>query len=1222
MKTNDQVAPAIGGWAGNLVTWEARFGEGIGIGSFGGLGESANVSGRRIITCNTSPLEFAAGLSLTGIRSAAFISGEECLQAMSILEGITRYPSPIVVYVCQASIDRLLPLLHHLPCLVLSAGSPQEALDMALIARRVTEFALLPAIVLLEGSEREAPAPVFPPDTGVLSYLGDPDERIETPTPSQEIIFGRQRRRIPRWFDHELPVLLGPVKNAGDQAIETLAHRKFFDAHLEEILQDAKNTFRQVFGRPVSMVKWQGPDQAEACIIANGHDPEILRGALESYLEKGKQKMGLLQVMQWRPFPGDIIRPGLKSMKKVSVVASPGTGFHQWVSSLFSAQAAFEWHFGVSTGNMTGDDAGAVFLNMDKGSSQLRDFVLGTPFTRENSFLPQHEVLLQGIKRAYPGLSASVLAKSGPGATEWTAPQRPPQAVRRLKDAGPPYARLSHYAQHTAYLYQAGEVTEKVADPFKALPLMPAASAALRQSGKAREMIPWLSADKCTACGICSVACPHVALPALFINWEAALRGGMDISAKQGRTLGLLTPLVKHLAKKMGQLTCATEGSVVALPELLQEAFIWLADQSGWDGEKRILLQNDITGLSDVLLHWQPIVHEGFFREQEAREQGSGGLFTLFTDPAACTGCGICASACPEGALQMTVPSEDILERESARFRLWEEMPDTTLSAMESVRERGGYYALSALYWNRERFRSMTGGAVDENGAGARAMLHALQTVVLHHRRDCLMLQEQRLQALVEQLSAKIHAVMSDALPKKSFQEISIALDRVHGDKLPLDILLSGLGENAHLGKVDTAAMRRQVELLRQLQDLQGLLREGPTGLGRAAFGMIVGGGYPGWLGAYPYNHFNVPLLLCPSGALSAWAYGLMYGGLRHSLDNLRLLRRAELEIKGHYQVGEHDLQLVGLSWEDLTTVEKHLLPPLLVLSFEGEAALAPELSQGPLPFMPVVVSRGCTASYGEDIGRATDKGYPVAQSSLAAPGHFVASVKAALKRQQPGLLCLLAPEIPGMDILSASHLALNTRAFPLFTLDPEFDEDDCLAGNPMPGADWAKGISTWPAISGIEGHYIYTFADWLCQLPAGASFFKIWEPADGSPVPLGAYLELNGDLRTGKTPVVVRDGPFPGGGQLLKLTPHAVAISRSALRQWKSLQWMAGKAQALQEEAWVRREQELIAQHEAALHQLEGTFTRRLQTAGEQWNIQVREKLRDNLLRLSKMKK
>ncbi|MFZ4427316.1 MAG: 4Fe-4S binding protein [Saprospiraceae bacterium] len=1211
--------PVINGWAVNLVKWESVYGEGIGIRAFDVPAAATNAFGRRIITGDASPLEFAAGLSLSGIRSAAFISGAACLQAMPVLEGIARYQSPVVVYVYKASIDRLLPLLDRLPCLILSAGSPQEALDMALIARRVAEFALLPAIVLLEGSDREAPAPVFPFDAGALAYLGNPDERIDSPTPAQEIVFGRQRRRVPRWFDHELPVLLGPVKSADDQVIETLAQRKFFDAHLEEVLLHARNDFQRIFGRPAECFKWQGPEQAEACLIANGHDPEVLQPALKAYLEKGKQKMGLLQLTQCRPFPGAAIRPVLKTMKKIAVVAPPGTVFHQWLGSAFSVRPEFEWCFGLHTGELTTEDVDAVFSNMGKGGGQLRDFVLGTPFTREKSLLPRYEVLLQEIKRAYPDLSTSVLATYEPGNTAWIPSSQLPQAVRRLKDAGPPYARLSHFAQHTAYLYRSGELAEKIADPFKALPLMPAASAGLLQAGKSRETIPCLTPDKCTACGICSVSCPHAALPALLINWETILRGGMDISAKQGRTLGLLTPLVKNLGKKMGQLTRAIDGRAVDLSEFLQAAFAEMADQSAWDREKRILVQNDINTLGSVLKYWQPIVHEGFFREQETMEQCSGGLFALFTDPYACTGCGICASACPEGALEMSAPSDEILQRERARFELWEEMPDTPLSAIDAAVGKGAANPLSALYWNRERFRSMVGGALDERGAGAKVLLHALQTVVLHDRRINLGLQEQRIQALIDQLSARIHTAMSDALPKKTFQEISTALERFHGDKLYLDILLSGLGEASHLRKVDAAAMRRQLELLGQLQDLYGLLREGPTGVGRATFGVIIGGEYPAWLGAYPYNHFNVPALLCPPGALHDWSSGLMYGGLRHSLDNLRLLRRAAQELKGGYRPGKNDEALANLTWEDLSAEEKQLVPPLLVLSF-GEVAPVPGSRLQPLPFIPILVSRGGAAGYGEVVGRATDSGYPVVQSSLAVPGHFAASVKSVLSRQ-PGLLHVLAPEAPGMDIFSASQLALATRAFPLLAFHPGVEAEDCLAGNPAPGADWADGEKAWPAASQLVGPYRLTFADWFCQLPEGQPHFEPWEPTDGMPVPLGTYLEMNEGLQHGKVPVVMKALPVSGEGQLLKVAPYAVSLSRSALRQWKSLQWISGKTQLLQRKAWEQRETALEERHRAALLQLEGAFADRLQKAAEQWKIQARDKLRDQLVRLSKTK-
>ncbi len=52
----------------------------------------------------------------------------------------------------------------------------------------------------------------------------------------------------------------------------------------------------------------------------------------------------------------------------------------------------------------------------------------------------------------------------------------------------------------------------------------------------------------------------------------------------------------------------------------------------------------------------------------------------------------------------------------------------------------------------------------------------------------------------------------------------------------------------------------------------------------------------------------------------------------RNILDQVRLLRRADLEVKGQYRPEIQDEKIAALSWSDLSAKEKELLPPLLVV--------------------------------------------------------------------------------------------------------------------------------------------------------------------------------------------------------------------------------------------------------------------------------------------------
>jgi hypothetical protein len=57
-----------------------------------------------------------------------------------------------------------------------------------------------------------------------------------------------------------------------------------------------------------------------------------------------------------------------------------------------------------------------------------------------------------------------------------------------------------------------------------------------------------------------------------------------------------------------------------------------------------------------------------------------------------------------------------------------------------------------------------------------------------------------------------------------------------------------------------------------------------------------------------------------------------MLGWQRHLIDNVRLLRRAELEVKDKYRPEVHDLEIGHLDWGQLKEQEKQLLNPLFLI--------------------------------------------------------------------------------------------------------------------------------------------------------------------------------------------------------------------------------------------------------------------------------------------------
>jgi len=610
-------------------------------------------------------------------------------------------------------------------------------------------------------------------------------------------------------------------------------------------------------------------------------------------------------------------------------------------------------------------------------------------------------------------------------------------------------------------------------------------------------------------------------------------------------------------------------------------------------------------------------------------EQGSGLLFSLVSDPVACTGCGICANACPEKAIRMEVSEGKLVQEEARRFALWEVLPDMSDTSLNALAGPEGLYPIAALYWNRKRFRAMAGGgAAGEENNGAKALLHALQSVVLHLQAEKQEKLVQQVKEMCGQLSAKIHGALSDALPKQAFSALSGALAQVQGAKTPLDTLLSGLGEHTHLGKVDASVLQRQVDLFGQLQNVSWLLREGPSGVGRAPYGIVIAGEGPQWVGQFPYNFFTVPVLLHSAGDFSNYAYGLVQGQLRHYLDNLRLLRRAALEVKGRYQPSEHDAALAALCWEDLSEDEKHGLPPLLLLFF-GTNPIPEGVFKRSLPIVSVQISDG-SFSTPSDLETALTglrihflRGIPSAQSSLANPGHFFQSVQTVLQGSSPAYLHLLAPEIPDLDILSASRIALQTRAFPMLLVNPnqetpELSEGLSLKGNPERDKDWVGSEMDYSRLFGENKPYTFTYVDWLNMLPGRESFVREQDIRTSNPVQVSTYLDLAPEVAKGKIPLVVQTLPNRSVGQPFEVLPGAIALAQIARRNWNTLRKMSG----FEQEQKGRADIQMEARYQDEIRCLKQDFERQLKLAEEKWKGQMLEKLRDNLVQLAKGKK
>ncbi|MCF8283037.1 MAG: 4Fe-4S binding protein, partial [Bacteroidales bacterium] len=934
--------------------------------------------------------------------------------------------------------------------------------------------------------------------------------------------------------------------------------------------------------------------------------------------------------------------------------AGGGLGEKKKAPVLCSAECTADPQFGGSTNAELG--FGGTFRNMLLGEKAKRHYYLGLHFTKNKTDYPQHEVLLQTIAREYPG----ILEETLPTGDDPVSPKSKkesdlglPLVVRKHKNLGPPYSRLSRFYQDTAYFFQSGEPQELVADPFQALPVMPATTAGLSGMDARRTELPVFQPEKCTGCGVCFVQCPHSAIPPVALGFEQLLRGGMDIAGRQGLSVSVLTPLVKNLGKVSAQVvrSASSDGApsdavtssypVTSAGDFLPVAFEKLATQLNLSGEKLENAQRDFNNLLSVLSDFPVAITEDFFHKNETREKGSGELFSLAIDPHACTACGLCAQICPEEALTMTAQTPELLAQSERTFGTWEQLPDTASDTIRRQVNDGEYDPFAAVLLSRFNYLSMTGGSLSESGAPAKTLLHWLTALTESAVQPGVVEQVREVEKLIENLSENIHEKLSGALPKEDSSALWNAISEAQGRRLPMDEIFGKLGGGEHLKLLDTAILQRKIQLVNDLKELRWLLTEGPNGMGRSRFGLALhDGSLPG--AAYPFNPFTTPVIFDKNGVTAELAEGLFRGYLRHALDNLRLLRRARLEAKDQYQPDVHAAKIAALRWQDLEEGEKRFVPPMLLVG-SRDSFLAQHFTQlnsllaGDFPIKIIVLNDGQVSPHG-DAAVNFSKNNTLLLSAMTLRKAFVFqgvmdgsrvlfnNLVKGLQRPGPAFFHLLAPDHGlhnAANWTALPTLALETRAFPFFRFDPAaqggfLSTQTSLEGNPSAEENW-HGVKLEFSENDEQKSqpYTLTLADWLFTQVNWASQFRPALEDEANTLTVAELLKLETSAREGKVAVVFTLGE---NGELQRwvASRQVVEAAEAAENQWHTLREIAGTLTPYPEKLWKEAEAELTKKYESKLADVRADYESQLAEKEATVMGEVKVKLREKLLALS----
>jgi pyruvate-ferredoxin/flavodoxin oxidoreductase len=756
------------------------------------------------------------------------------------------------------------------------------------------------------------------------------------------------------------------------------------------------------------------------------------------------------------------------------------------------------------------------------------------------------------IRRGFDEVRAVELAEGDGAAAAGNVPRMPMLLDSPNAEQGP--GNPGRFWEQVCSLCKMGQ--DGIADPFAAISAIPAATGAVRDMSGVRLEVPEFIAEKCTGCGQCWTQCPDSAIPGLVNSIEELLGAAVDASMN-GSRMERVRPLVKYWAREVRKVIDQNPGA--SLADVWVSSYRAVTDKLGWDTERKAAAEPDFQVVSARLAEFPLARTKPFYDAVEAKTKGAGGLLSITINPETCKGCNLCVAVCPDGALVTVKQDEPGLDRLRRNWNLWEQLPDTNDRYVNVSNVDEGIGVLSSLLLKKDTYRSMVGGDGACMGCGEKTAVHLIVSA--------------------------IHASMQPHVARfvDRLETLINALDKEPGNALA-------------------------ARTLHDLRDLRWRYVEGPSGNGRAALGMANSTGCSSvWASTYPYNPYPFPWVNHLFQDSPSIAVGLFEAHMRKMADNFVTVRRAELLAAGTYGAANDEAALSALDWKQFTDEEFALCPPIVAMGGDGAMLdigfqnLSRLLASGK-PIRVVVLDtqvysntggQACTSgfsgqvadmsAYGASQHGKTEvrkelaliaiahRGVFVHQTSQAAAAHLIAGVLKGLHKRRPVLLNVYTPcpvEHGLADDWSqrAARLALESRAFPFLTYDPDGGPSfaDCLSleGNPSPGDAWPAYTLKYLDEHGSEQtmDLPVTIADWAAtegrfkqhfsELPAS-------RPGDDLML-FHEYVAANADDRAGRTPFIwtlTRERTL----RRLEVSPEIVTLARERQQFWSQLRQLAG---------------------------------------------------------------
>lgn len=1186
----------------------------------------------------------ALGMALSGLRTTAFLNGRDLPGLSDLLTQAAGLQAPLVLHAGLSAIGgptRALGDGHdgyhtisNTGVVQLFAKDPQQAVDFALIARRITETALVPVLVAIddEATGQQASELLLPTAATVRQYLGQPNDFIDSPSPAQALLFGARRRRVVRWHDLDRPLLIGAAQGPESWPLTRASRQAFVDAELPEMIKAALEAFSARTGRSYGPLFDKQTKGADLVLVCQGSLQDLAVRCAAQLNRETKKKVGVLGLHMLRPWPAEPLMAALSRCRAVLTLeradnplgSSPALtdAMRQLLQqspagsparSVKAQPALYSARFGHGSPANPAD----LLLHAKHvlAGKAAFDVYLGLEVAPDASAWPKRQAMQDTLPT-----QSSVSALRAPRPQEDGGPNATnsvPGPVRQISQLDPTLSGLPRFWDQIGGLYAAGAQQSLGLDPFLATGAVPVLSASFRDVSHVRTQLPELNPERCTGCGVCWSTCPEGAIAVSALSPAELLEAGMHAASKAGHASQALRPFIKKIAKAALR-AASQDPSLSTAGRLFHAVFGPILEKAGPDAPRRAALEvafvTSVAQIEDLTISATDLL----FHDPRANAPEAGHLLSLSVDPDTCKGCGLCVAACDDEALTAEPDSEMRTAHARKLKQQGLRLPDTSGALIDQMSAAALMGPLAANLMSKHAL-GLVGGDDVEPGSGERQALRLVLAEAEAERQRALSHQVHQLSDLQDKLSSKIQSLLSAVLPVHDLQALSAGLRGLAKHEVNLSNLSERMAGAVDGGHVDAAFLQRLTEAANNLADLRYTLQQGRQGLGRARYGLVLcEGTFAEGLTRFPYNPFTAPVVAASPRSAARMARGLFEGQLAAAHTVVAAIHDAQQLLELKDKLPFDGIPPAPLPFDSWSPEAKSMVPPVFVIGDEatlGEAELGSlmALLGTERPFKVVVL-----ADPGRRLGPGGGAPPPdlgmlaiahrqalVVQSSVAFPKHFGPAVHAALHYGGPALLHLYAPS-PQRDgiapdaSLALARLAVQSRTFPLFTYDPRragvLGARVDLTGNPEPKAPWHEGP---------DGPF--TPAHWLA---AQRRFDAHFEAADEAAPSLQAWLSSPSPT---SRPAVRRDD-----GERVSPSPRLLSATQRWAGAWQALQEIAGEVTPFTAQVEAEAEARLRAQHKTEIEALSKAHAEALRTLKASQQQRTAHQVTDRLMQLA----